>query len=216
MSILSATIVKKKVAMYCKHCNLVFGDNIKFCTACGKALVDPELLALLPEAKRDASNIPNLLFWGLTSFCSDLNEKNLTMGECELEETFENVDEMLACLEAGDETGARQVASRMESNESISSRTGRFQTEAANTLAMIAENLWLFEAADYVLKKAGLEPVDFSRLKICGIDLRKLGGDMINNEKLGLLDDFYASLSDSMCSLALFAQDTADRLDPLI
>lgn len=197
--------------MYCKNCNLVYDDKLKFCTSCGEKLVDLDLLALLPEGERAVDNVPDMLFWRLQDFCSELNHRAISGFEF-MQDEFDALEKFFD----GDADAYQNDMKRITSRENVNLKNNAVTSRIMELIKYIKDNLWIFEASDYLLKKAGKQGIDNNRFRLDNVNLRDLDNIENGYDKLSSIDDLNFALNDFMCDLAIYSVDVADKVNELI
>lgn len=196
--------------MFCKNCNLVFAEDLKFCTSCGERLVDPELLAILPEEERDTVDVINLLTLRLIVFSAELIGKN----PFNFEDMEEQMD-MMSSFFDGDMEKYEKLRAVVESDSRVEAKKKELLKNVNDCLDFIKENLWLFDATNYILLKAGKPGLDMERLNLKGMNIREVDEITDNWEKMEILDDFDLALYDYLMDVSDFATEVGERLDEL-
>lgn len=101
---------KDKNMKYCSNCNESYKNSASFCAACGGRLIDPELIAILPDKYRSHDNIKKLVEQELDKFSWAIIKENLSIASSYMDANMEDfIKPMMEALDSGnsDEFEAR-------------------------------------------------------------------------------------------------------------
>lgn len=202
---------------YCKACDESYENNGKFCASCGGRLIDPVLIAILPQEHKNHENIKSLVEWDLVKFSFEVIQENMSISTSQLENFMDgfNGHDLANAFESGDFDEFERLVAKRESDGSIARHREKLTKEILRALKFVKQRMWMFEAADHLLKEGGREGVDLKRLAFGGVDLRELNADIPNADLLDKIYESYNGINDYMTGVSDFASEVSKLVDQL-
>lgn len=209
----------------CPECGAAFADDAAFCGECGAKLEDHELRALLPPEDRDNPNLPNLLYWRIQKFSIELfgmTTKMMLNGSFGAMHTY--FEDCTRCMPDGVEgLDDEEILDIFAEMEEIPETEGLLDESKAvlrdhilEILRFVHDNLWMFEAANILLRRAGKEEFDLDRLRFQGMSLKDFEDCGNNSEILDAIQEGYQALCNYGSDISNFVDEIGEKLDELI
>lgn len=200
----------------CPECGASFADDANFCGECGAKLADLELRALLPAEDKDNENIPNLVTWRLIAFSTEISGMSLDIVCNKSDRTMASLGKFLDAWNSQDQDKLLAAAEDFESDAEINEDMSNLRADVLKVMRLVHDRLWLFEAANIILRRAGKEEFDLKRLRLQGMSLKDLEKFRDNSEISDAIHGDYDALGDYCSDVAEFANEVGDKLDEVV